>query len=317
MKSHATDSCISHLCAMHCSITLVRTLGACSDIGHIMGSEPEPWRCTTTVVLEGGYLKKAWPCPVQSVGGLQFMCLKKNDSHLLKGLGYTVQYVHSEGVKKGKELTVFEYIRLTRNKAVDDIILEKSADPMADEGMEVSRVNANRSKVFTEVSVEAIIPVKLAAFVTPSGTRIGEHTMNVISTPSRVPAPMVECCPATMQWLMEACTIDWQAEQPELFAKVSSRKRPPPEALPPLASPLKYSTSGKLAIFVNVHKADEKGSRWSRHQKIIEDLLGDDDEANKQLVENVATSVLKYYNTHHKHSEGEEEADGDEVDDAE
>jgi hypothetical protein len=270
-----------------------------------MGTEPEPWRCTTTVVLEGGFLKKPWPCPVQNVMGMQFMCLKKTDAQLIKGLGYSAASGY-EGRYKGKELTVFEYIRLARNKAVDDFILEKSADPMADEGMEASRVNANRSKLFTDVSVEPIVPVKLAAFVTPSGTRIAEHTMNIISTPSRVPAPMVECCPATMQWLMEACTIDWQADQPELFAKLT-RKRPPPETLPTLASPLKYSTSGKLAIFVNVHKSDDKGARWSRHQKIIEDLLGDDEEKNTQIVENVATSVLKYYTAHHQHVE--EEAD--------
>ena len=271
-----------------------------------MDEEPAPFTCVSSIIVEGGHLKKPWPCQVTHLSGHNFLILKKTDRELCRALGYAARSPVSC-------INAFEYITLARNKRVDEIIQAKCTDPMADEDGHYKICSRERCKLFVRAEVPNVIQVELAAFITASGKRIAAHTTNTISTPSRVPSASVECTPSFLDWLVHACSMDWSAEAPDMFKEpTNSNKRSLPEDLPELSLPLAYTTQGKIAVYV-CYK-NENGVH-TRKKKTIEDLLGSNTVMNTAIIHNVATALMEFHRTNHHGTFGEDEENAEELSD--
>ncbi len=272
----------------------------------------EQFKRTQAMIVEGGFLKKPWPCPVVTYQDRSFMVLAKKDRDLARAIG-----LDTLSRAPCKDVTAYNYLQHLRNRKVDELITNKLADPMADPAIERVRLCKDRPKMFVAAELPQIVDVTVPAFVTSDGKRIEATTIPVITTPSKVPSVAIECTPRTLEWLAHACEINWQSVDPSLFHEAQSPAKRSAKAvaeemqLPELANPFKYmiSPGGKLGIYVTCRKED---GRWARRQKKIEDLLSDNAEANATIVENVCKGLQTYRAQHHHGQSGEEE----EVDEA-
>ena len=146
-----------------------------------------------------------------------------------------------------------------------------------------------------------MVSLDLAGFTTASGKRVPSTACKVVTTPARHTCVTVEATGSMLDWLVQACSIDWQVEASELFqvcAPPVVPKRALPDHLPELNQPLSYILRGQPAIAV----AYKTESGWKRKQRKIEDLLGDDIEANNQIVANVPSLLVEFYNVNHHHT---------------
>ena len=269
----------------------------------------EPFTCTQAMIVEGGFLKKAWPCPITTLQDRSFMVLAKKDRGLARAIG-----LDTLSRAPCKEVTAHNYLQHLRNRKVDELICNKLADPMADPSIEKARlISKDRQKMFAAAMLPQIVDIDVAAFVTGDGKRIEATTIPVITTPSKVPSAAIECTPRVLEWLANACEINWQVADPDLFDEISTPTKRSAKSvaeefqLPELNSPFKYlvSPGGKLGIFVPYKK---EGGKWGRHQKKIDDLLTDSAESNAAIVENVCKAMQTFRDQHHygKHGEDEE-----------
>jgi hypothetical protein len=254
-----------------------------------MDQEPAPFRCGPSITVEGGYLKKAWPCQATVIGGAHFIALKKTDRDLGKALGYL-------GRSPLAGINVFDYIANLRNKKVDQLIHEKCSDPLADiDGFKAE--GKERIKLFSQAEIPNVVSVDLAASTAASGKRIPWIVCKVVATLYRHTTVTVEASPYMLDWLVQACPIDWSVEVPQAFEpRPEPIKRALPENLPELEHPLSYLRKGPLAVAV-AYK-DEQGVHRKRQRK-IEHLVGQDPETNSQLISIVSNSLLDFYHQHH------------------
>ena len=269
----------------------------------------EQFKCTQAMIVEGGFLKKPWPCPVATYQDRSFVVLAKNDRDLARAIG-----LDTLSRAPCKDVTAYSYLQHLRNRKVDELIADKLADPMADPAIERVRLCKDRPKMFLAAELPQIVDLPVPAFLTGDGKRIDATTIPVITTPSKVPSVAIECVPRTLEWLVHACEVDWRSVDPSLFQEAQTPTKRVAKSvaddmqLPELTQPFKYMVSpgGKLGIFVTVRKED---GRWSRHLKKIEDLLSDNVEANTAIVENVCKGLQTYRDQHHHGQPEEEEVD--------
>lgn len=204
---------------------------------------------------------------------------------------------------------VFSYMAEVRDAKVDEIIFTTKVDkdPMGNassSGQAPTRMpSRGRALAFENAKVPNTISIKMAAFVTPDGQRVEEHTLRVVTTPKRGANVTMEVTAENFEWLMLAVQVDWEIEaKPE--------KRPIDEVdedtLPELQAPLKYEKApcGKVKIFCRYRHQGV----WKKHQKALSVNIKSDNSTLEAIVRTCEAEVLAFYNENHeKGGEGGEE----------
>ena len=272
-----------------------------------MGEQPEPWKCELRVVVTGGFLKKPWPVEVQLIDTEAYMSLQTTHNRdLARALG-----LDSSLRSPFSNVTVFDYIKSLRDSKIDDLITEhmKKNDPMAEDTPSARRLDSQgRVQKFEDAGVPATVEIDLPSFV-DGDLEIPAYTMTVASTPKRLGAPRVQVRPEVFDWLLKAIKHDWSSQVANHGDDPTPTKRQRdvdvPE-LPELAKPLKYRFTGKLAIYFNYRGIS---GTWNRKTTQIDNMMGSDPVANRNLIENLSVRMLELYNNYHHPNEHEEPAE--------
>ena len=73
----------------------------------------EQFKCTQAMIVEGGFLKKPWPCPVATYQDRSFVVLAKNDRDLARAIG-----LDTLSRAPCKDVTAYSYLQHLRTSSL-------------------------------------------------------------------------------------------------------------------------------------------------------------------------------------------------------
>ena len=261
-----------------------------------------PFTVQRALVVEGGWLQAPWPVDAKVIEGGEFVSLQTTDRNLAKALGMNM----SERSPLAK-CSFFALLASTRDDAVDTLInsTKVDRDPMADSSSaaQASPVpSKGRSAAFADADIPATVTLHMAAFVTPDGQRVDEHTLRVVTTPKRRGNVTMEATPENFEWLMLAAQVEGDIPKPE-----KRQHEDEGDDLPTLSPPCQFQKTGggKLKVYCYYRHQGQ----WKKHQQSVQvGILGGD--SLEAAIRRCEGSVMDFYNSNHattNYEEGEVE----------
>ena len=261
----------------------------------------KPFSCEHQLTIHGGWLKdKPWVIDFKTIQGSDYYTLHQVDRGLARALGFDCSLASPM-----HDVTMFSYMRKIRNDHIDQYITNKKRenDPGADimPDFKGETIQAGRSKAFAEYEVPEVLPMTFPSFVTQSGIRQPEATMNILTAPMRTAAPTIEVNPANLEWLLNAAWTTFDVKS------MWKRKLDNFENWPKLPDPLKYRKIAhagddlKVAIVAYYRLEDGK---WKKKTMSIGKVDHDmDEDLRNKLIQRTSDAVQLFYQQNHAWSE--------------
>ena len=151
------------------------------------------------IVVEADHLKEPWVVDSNKIDGGDFVMLSQQDRKFARAMGRDCNE-RCPWASNG----LIPHVQTLRDDAMDRMLVEymRSNDPLAD--AEARLPARGRHCIFHAANVPEIITINAPPFTTADGTRIGEFSMRVISTPRRKSNITVELTLALLSWAIVA-----------------------------------------------------------------------------------------------------------------